>query len=361
MDKNEKLKKLDNLFKETQKKFGREVVIKYDEKENLNIKRTPLESLGLRYIFGGEGLPKGRIIETYGEPSHGKSSVANIIASDVQKRDGYVVYIDFEHSFDFSFSKKLGMNVDEEQFKLFLPDTLEDGLQLLEDICTTRAVDLVIWDSTNSAKAKREDEGEFGDANMGVNAKLYSTGLKRLVSKISKSGTSVILISQKRQKIGAIYSSPDVIGVGTACAFYSSIRFEVRRKEPILNDDKQVIGYKTRVKCIKNKTAPPNREYIFDFYNSGNVGIDYYSELADFAISYHLIEKTGSWYTLPNKERVQGKDNITKYYKDNPIEYKNTKEQIIKLLNVDDKEGTLEGENEVISEQKEIKKRKTKE
>jgi len=778
MDKKEKLKKLEGLFLETQKKFGKDIVIKFDEKENLNIPRIPLESLGLTYCFGKSGLPKGRIIETYGDESHGKSSIAMIIASDVQKAGGFVIYLDFEHSFDFDFAMKLGMDVSDEKFKLIVPDVLEDGLQMVEDVCATKAVDLIIWDSTNSAKSKKEDEGEFGDANMGTNARGFSSGLKRLIAKIGKSGTTLILVSQKRcvgedsyiltnnglkqmksltfedkvfdfqgnfcniknidkssvegkeiflknlgeiklsnnhkqtiinssfefedklvedlkigdffiqpitnvknndkayiniqsivndatnqlspnskkynlpivlnedlaffmgcffsdgsyvdnkeksdyriqftennsdrynlvkdisiklfggachtgksniniggsqikmylellgmkrygknkiipklvlssndnvvkaflrgaffnshkfdshsfiftcenekatyqiknlligyginvslkkdhkhtnltsynrifisgsdaikfnkligfaeltksnkaknfiaetnargkydvlptklvialfkkikkessinisdipyyssaqvnksksinssrlsliasiedtmlkisdselfmylkdclnilvsnkfveilnikdssfkavdlevdsndsrfivegilthnSKIGVIFGSPDVIGVGNAIKFYSSIRYEVRRREAILKD-KQIIGYQTRIKCIKNKTAPPNREYTFNFYNTGRFGIDYEAELGDFAITYGLIEKTGSWYTLPNKERVQGKENIAKYYRENPKSFLSDKATIRKMISGDDKEGQAE-------------------
>jgi recombination protein RecA len=331
MIKEEKLKKIDSVFKDIRKKYGESTLVNFEDKEDYSIERYDIESLSMKYVLGN-GLPKSRIIEIYGENMMGKSLISMLLAKDVQdKNNGFVVYLDFEFSFDYSFAKKIGLNVGSDKFKLINPSTIEEGFDILSQISKTGEIALVIWDSTNAAQTLRESENLFGSANMGQNAAMYSQCLKRIISTLAINKTTLIFISQMREKF-VLMGDPRVIGVGKAIAFASSIRMEVKRMEWLLDSKKEIIGSKIRLKVIKNKTYPPMRESEIDlFLYTNNPGIDKFAELTEYAIKFDLIKGQG-WYTLPDKTKVQGKSAVADYYRKNLDKFEEDKKQVLKVM-----------------------------
>jgi recombination protein RecA len=262
----------------------------------------------------------------------GKSLIAQVLAKDIQdKNNGYVCWLDFEYSFDYSFAQKIGLNVSSDKFKLINPNTIEEGFDIIEQLARTGEVALVCWDSVNAAQTNSESEADYGSANMGINARMFSQGLKKVLAYLSKNNTTLLLISQMREKFTTM-GDPRVIGVGKAIAFYSSIRLEVKRMEYLLDTKKEIVGSKIRLKTIKNKTYCPNKEAEIDFYlYTDNPGIDKFIELTDYAIKYSLITGKG-WYTLPDQSKVQGKEAVAEYYRNHLDKYETDKQQVLKLM-----------------------------
>ncbi len=301
----DKLKALDGIYKNIGKEYGKSIVI--DAKKEQHIPRYQIESPSLRYTMCG-GLPKGRIIEFFGPPSGGKSSISTIMAGNIQKfHDAYVVYLDIEHAFDYDYAKILGINTSMEQFQVIEPDWGEQAMNILQKLVESQAVDIIIIDSVAALVPKVELDGEMGKQHMALQARLMSQAMRKLTAIVKKSGTTLLFINQTRMKIGVTFGSPVTTTGGEALKFYSSIRQNISRigyiKDPPENGE--VVASRIRIKCGKNKTGPPMREIEFDLYYDRGIYIT--GEYLDFGITYGFVDKAGTWYSIDDNRLGQGK------------------------------------------------------
>jgi len=294
------------------RQFGKGSIMKLgDERARVPIDIIPTGSISLDVALGVGGVPRGRIVEIFGPESSGKTTLALHIIAQAQKRGGLAAFVDAEHALDANYAKKLGVDLD--NLIVSQPDTGEQALEITETLVRSGALDVVVIDSVAALVPKAEIEGEMGDAQMGLQARLMSQAMRKLAGTISKTNVCTIFINQIREKIGVIFGSPETTTGGRALKFYSSVRLDVRRIASIKNGD-EVTGNRTKVKVVKNKVAPPFREAEFDMmYGSG---ISTEGDLADLAITLGLIEKSGTWFTV-NGERMQGRENLKKHLLEN--------------------------------------------
>lgn len=332
MNKEEKQKKLETALLKIKKDQGKEVVFNLDD-DKAAMEFIPLSSLALRYVIHPQGFVRGRIYEFFGQESNGKSVLTSLIAKDVQANGGIVGLLDYEHSVDLDFNKKvIGMKTDSDNFILFTPESTEDGFKIIDDIADSGAVDLLIVDSTNAMPCKRELAGEHGDSLMGAGALALSSGLRRSIAKIAKSKMSVIFISQIRNKI-VTFGDPNVVGIGNAMKFFASCRLQVQKQKN--EDEKENEGIDQLVIKINNKKNKMYTPYRSSFLTLNlTKGLDLYGEVFDFAEQYKLLDKAGSWYTLAEEKKVQGRDKVIDYFKENQKFYDDLKSKIEKELYV---------------------------
>lgn len=320
---------LESALKQIEKQFGKGSIMKLGEREHQQLDVSPTGSLNLDRALGVGGYPRGRIIEIYGPESAGKTTVALHAVAEIQKAGGQGAFIDMEHALDPVYAEKLGVDID--NLLLSQPTTGEEGLEIMEALVRSGAVDIVVLDSVAALVPKAEIEGEMGDSHMGLQARLMSQALRKLTGAIQKSNCIAIFINQVREKIGVIFGNPETTPGGRALKFYSTIRLEVRRKEQI-KVAQQVIGNKTTVKVVKNKVAPPFRTAEFDIVYGK--GIDMNGEIIDIGAEMDIIEKSGSWYSY-NGERVgQGRENAKAFLEENP----DIREEILEKICGDSKE-----------------------
>jgi recombination protein RecA len=269
--------------------------------------------LSLDIALGTLGVPRGRVIEIYGPESGGKTTLALHIVSEAQKANGLAAFIDAEHALDVTYAKKIGVNTDD--LLISQPDTGEQALEIAETLVRSGALDVLVVDSVAALVPKAELEGEMGDAQMGLQARLMSQALRKLTGSISKSKTTVIFINQLRMKIGVFFGNPETTTGGNALKFYASQRLDIR-KMTSLKTGQDVIGFRTKVKVVKNKMAPPFREAEFDIIFGE--GISREGEVLDLASDHGIIEKSGAWYSYKGDRIGQGRDNARIFLKDNP-------------------------------------------
>ena len=313
--KNEKLKALQSAITQIEKDFGKESIMRLGEKlPKLEISAIPTGSLALDIAIGIGGIPRGRIIEIFGHESSGKSTLSMIMMSQAQKLGGVAAYIDAEHAFDSTYAKKLG--VDTENLLVSQPDYGEQGLEICERLVRSGAVDIIVVDSVAALVPKAEIEGEVGDQQIGLQARLMSQALRKLTSTISKSNSIVIFINQIRQKIGVMFGNPETTPGGLALKFYASVRLDIRPIEQIKRGD-EIIGRKLKVKVVKNKVATPFREAIFDLIFGE--GIPRENSILELGLQNEIIEKSGSWLTYKEHRLGQGRDQALNYLKQNPV------------------------------------------
>jgi len=314
MSKDDKLKALEAAITQIEKDFGKESVIKLGEKTvKLTVETIPTGALALDVATGVGGIPRGRVIEIFGPEAGGKSTLAMIIAAQAQKLGGISAYIDAEHAFDTAYAAKLGIDV--ENLYISQPDSGEQGLEITERLVRSGAVDVVVVDSVAALVPKAEIEGEMGDAQMGLQARLMSQALRKLTSSISKSRTIVIFINQIRHKIGVMFGSPETTPGGLALKFYSSMRLDIRSIEKIKHGD-EIVGNRVRVKVVKNKVAPPFRTAEFEIIFGE--GIPREGSILDLGIEQNIIEKAGAWITYKGEKIGQGQEQAKNYLKENP-------------------------------------------
>ena len=314
MSKDDKLKALEAAITQIEKDFGKESVIKLGEKTvKLTVETIPTGALALDIATGVGGIPRGRVIEIFGPEAGGKSTLAMIIAAQAQKLGGISAYIDAEHAFDTAYAAKLGIDV--ENLYISQPDSGEQGLEITERLVRSGAVDVVVVDSVAALVPKAEIEGDMGDAQMGLQARLMSQALRKLTSSISKSRTIVIFINQIRHKIGVMFGSPETTPGGLALKFYSSMRLDIRSIEKIKHGD-EIVGNRVRVKVVKNKVAPPFRTAEFEIIFGE--GIPREGSILDLGIEQNIIEKAGAWITYKGEKIGQGQEQAKNYLKENP-------------------------------------------
>ena len=315
MIKDEKMKALNLALTQIEKDFGKEAIMRLGEKNaQVDIDVIPTGVLPLDIAIGIGGIPRGRIIETFGPESSGKSTLALCIAAEAQKQGGIVAYIDAEHAMDPEYAAKLGVDID--NMLISQPDSGEQGLEISDKLVRSGAVDLIVVDSVAALVPRAEIEGEMGDSFMGLQARLMSQALRKLTSTISKSKASIIFINQLRQKIGVMWGNPETTPGGLALKFYSSVRLDIRKIETIKKGD-DVLGNRVRVKVVKNKVAAPFKQAEFDIVFG--LGIDRLGYLIDIGAAENIIEKSGSFFSYKGEKLGQGRENAKQYLKDTPL------------------------------------------
>ncbi|PWT73869.1 MAG: recombinase RecA [Proteobacteria bacterium] len=311
MDDN-KRKALQAALSQIEKQFGKGSIMRLGEHEVAqDIQVVPTGSLGLDIGLGVGGLPRGRIVEIYGPESSGKTTLTLSVIAQMQKQGGTAAFIDAEHALDPQYARKLGVKVDE--LLISQPDNGEQALEIADMLVRSGSVDVVVVDSVAALTPKAEIEGEMGEPQMGLQARLMSQALRKLTANIKRSNTLVIFINQIRMKIGVMFGNPETTTGGNALKFYASVRLDIRRIGSIKKGD-EVIGSETRVKVVKNKVAPPFKQADFDILYGE--GISREGEMIDLGVLYKVIEKSGAWYSY-NSERIgQGKDNCRDFLKE---------------------------------------------
>ena len=320
-------KNLEQAILQIEKDFGKGAIMKLGDTAKENIDVISTGCLTLDAALGIGGVPRGRIIEIYGPESSGKTTVSLHIIAEAQKLGGVAAFIDAEHALDPVYAAKLGVKIDD--LYVSQPDNGEQALDICDTLVRNGAVDIVVVDSVAALTPKAEIEGEMGENHVGLQARLMSQALRKLAGITNKSKTCVIFINQLRDKIGVVYGSPEVTTGGKALKFYASIRLDVRKGEAI-KDGANIIGYKTKVKVVKNKLAPPFKVATFDMIFGQ--GISKTSCVLDLAIEFNLIQKTGSWFSFNGEKIGQGRENAKKYIEENTEVYDDLVKTIQELL-----------------------------
>lgn len=307
-------KALESALSQIERQFGKGSIMKLgDENAIQEIESTSTGSLGLDIALGIGGLPKGRIIEIYGPESSGKTTLTLHCVAEEQKNGGVCAFVDAEHALDPQYAKKLGVDLDE--LLISQPDTGEQALEITDTLVRSGAVNMVVVDSVAALTPKVELEGDMGDHNVGVQARLMSQAMRKLTGSISKSKCMVIFINQIRMKIGVMFGSPETTTGGNALKFYSSVRLDIRRIGAIKDRD-EIVGNATRVKVVKNKVAPPFKQVEFDIMYGE--GISKNGELLDLGVKAGVVEKSGAWYSYMEERIGQGRENAKIFLKENP-------------------------------------------
>ena len=310
----DKTKALDAALSQIERSFGKGSIMRLGKNQQaMEIETIPTGSLGLDIALGVGGLPKGRVIEIYGPESSGKTTLTLHVIAEAQKKGGVCAFVDAEHALDPVYARKLGVNL--EDLLISQPDTGEQALEITDTLVRSGAVDVLVVDSVAALTPRAEIEGEMGDVQPGLQARLMSQALRKLTASISKSNTMVIFINQIRMKIGVMYGSPETTTGGNALKFYASVRLDIRRTGSIKDRD-EVTGNQTRVKVVKNKVAPPFKQVEFDIMYGE--GVSKVGELVDLGVKAGVVEKSGAWFSYDSQRLGQGRENAKAFLKANP-------------------------------------------
>jgi len=308
----DKQKTLEMAMSQIQKQFGKGAIMRLGDKTITKIDTISTGSLSLDIAIGIGGIPKGRMTEIYGPESSGKTTLALHCIAEAQKAGGNAAFIDAEHALDIGYAKNLGVNIND--LLVSQPGSGEEALEITETLVRSNALDIIVIDSVAALTPKSEIEGNMGDSQMGVQARLMSQALRKLTGAISKSNIAVVFINQIRMKIGVVFGNPETTSGGRALKFYTSLRLEIRRVTSI-KDGANVLGNRTRVKVVKNKVAPPFKKTEFDIMYGK--GISYTGDVLDLAVTLDIIDKSGSWFSY-GKERIgQGRENTKTFLDEN--------------------------------------------
>ena len=310
----EKLKALQLTIDKLEKTYGKGAVMKLSDNKVLDIPAISTGSLGLDMALGIGGIPRGRVIEIYGPESSGKTTLTMHCIAEAQKAGGLAAFIDAEHAFDKNYAEKLG--IDTENLLISQPDNGEQALEIAEHLIRSGAIDIIVIDSVAALVPKGELEGEMGESKMGLQARLMSQALRKLTGAIHKTGCACIFINQLRDKIGVMFGSPETTTGGNALKIYASVRLELRRVGHIKEGADFVLGYRTRVKVVKNKVAPPFKVVEFDIMYGQ--GISKVGEIIDLGVELEIIKKAGSWFSYNGEKLGQGRDAVKNLLLDNP-------------------------------------------
>jgi recombination protein RecA len=310
----DKTKALDAALAQIERAFGKGSIMRLGKNvKAAEVETIPTGSLGLDIALGVGGLPRGRVVEIYGPESSGKTTLTLHVIAEAQKRGGVCAFVDAEHALDPIYARKLGVNL--EDLLISQPDTGEQALEITDTLVRSGAIDVLVIDSVAALTPRAEIEGEMGESQPGLQARLMSQALRKLTASISRSNTMVIFINQIRMKIGVMYGSPETTSGGNALKFYASVRLDIRRIGAI-KDREEVVGNQTRVKVVKNKVAPPFKQVEFDIMYGE--GISKNGELIDLGVKAGVVEKSGAWFSFDSQRLGQGRENSKGYLKANP-------------------------------------------
>jgi recombination protein RecA len=312
-ERQERLKALDAAVGQIEKQFGKGSIMRLGQHNAV----APMEAIStgaisIDYALGIGGVPRGRVIEIFGPESSGKTTLALQVIAEAQRKGGLAAFVDAEHALDAVYAKKLGVDVD--NLLVSQPDNGEQALEIVEVLIRSGSVDVVVVDSVAALVPRAEIEGEMGEAQMGLQARLMSQALRKLTGAVSKSKTALIFINQLREKIGVMFGNPETTTGGRALKFYASVRIDIRRIGAIKDGD-NVVGGRTRVKVVKNKLAPPFREAEFDVMYGEGVSRE--GDLIDIAVEHKIIEKSGAWFAYGGERLGQGRENVKNFLKEN--------------------------------------------
>ncbi|MDD6540678.1 MAG: recombinase RecA [Prevotella sp.] len=308
-----KMKALQAAMSKIEKDFGKGSIMRMGDEHVEDVDVIPTGSIALDEALGVGGYPRGRIIEIFGPESSGKTTLAIHAIAEAQKLGGIAAFIDAEHAFDRFYAAKLGVDVD--NLWISQPDNGEQALEIADQLIRSSAIDILVIDSVAALTPKKEIEGDMGDSNVGLQARLMSQALRKMTGTISKTKTTCIFINQLREKIGVSFGNPETTTGGNALKFYASVRIDIRKSTPIKDGD-TVLGNLTRVRVVKNKVAPPFRKAEFDIMYGE--GISHTGEVLDLGVELNIVQKSGSWFSYNGTKLGQGRDSAKAMLKDNP-------------------------------------------
>lgn len=323
----EKLKQLNLAVDTLEKQFGKGTIMRLGDDAVVSVPIVPTGSLTLDFALGVGGLPKGRIVEVYGPESSGKTTLALHAIAEAQKQGGIAAFVDAEHAFDQMYARKLGIDV--KSLLISQPESGEQALSIVETLVRSGAVDIIVIDSVAALVPQAELEGEMGDSQMGLQARLMSQALRKLTGAISKTSCVAVFINQLRDKIGIMYGSPETTTGGKALKFYASVRLDIRKIAQI-KDGTEIIGNRTKVKVVKNKVAPPFKSVEFDIVYGK--GISKIGELIDLAVEFGIVKKSGAWFSYETERLGQGREAVKTNLKTNQELYDKIYNQVKEQL-----------------------------
>jgi recombination protein RecA len=320
----ERLRAVEMAVGQIEKQFGKGAIMRLGQKDAVTaIPAISTGAISLDYALGIGGVPRGRVVEVFGPESSGKTTLTLQIIAEAQKLGGMAAFVDAEHALDAQYAKKLGVDLD--NLLVSQPDNGEQALEIVEVLVRSGGVDVVVVDSVAALVPRAEIDGEMGEAQMGLQARLMSQALRKLTGVVSKSKTCLIFINQLREKIGVMFGNPETTTGGRALKFYASVRIDIRRIGAIKDGD-MVVGGRTRVKVVKNKVAPPFREAEFDvMYGEG---ISREGDLLDLAVDRKIVEKSGTWFAFSGDRLGQGRENVKQFLRDNPAIFKAIEDRV---------------------------------
>lgn len=322
-------KAIDLAISQIEKQFGRGSIMKMGDTLVQKISIIPTGSLALDWALGVGGLPRGRIVEIYGPESSGKTTLAQHVVAEAQKAGGAAAFIDAEHAIDVAYAQKLGVDID--NLLVSQPDTGEQALDIMEMLVRSGALDVIVVDSVAALVPQAEIDGEMGDTQVGLQARMMSKAMRKLTGILSKSQTCAIFINQIREKVGVIFGNPETTSGGRALKFYASVRLDIRRTGSI-KEKGEAVGNRVKVKVVKNKVAPPFREAEFDL--TFGEGISQTGETLDLGVEYKIVDKSGAWYMYNDQKLGQGRENAKVTLKENPEMYEEIRSQIKEKMGV---------------------------
>jgi recombination protein RecA len=324
----DRLKAVELAVGQIEKQFGKGSIMRLGQKDAiLPVACIPTGAISIDYALGIGGMPRGRVVEVFGPESSGKTTLALQVIAQAQARGGMAAFVDAEHALDAQYAQKLGVDLD--NLLVSQPDNGEQALEIVEVLVRSGGVDVVVVDSVAALVPRAEIDGEMGEAQMGLQARLMSQALRKLTGIVSKSKTCLIFINQLREKIGVMFGNPETTTGGRALKFYASVRVDIRRIGAIKDGD-QVVGGRTRVKIVKNKVAPPFREAEFDvMYGEG---ISREGDLLDLGVEHKIVEKSGTWFAYAGERLGQGRENAKQFLRDNPDTFKAIEDRVRKEL-----------------------------
>jgi recombination protein RecA len=327
-ERNERARALDVAVSQIEKQFGKGSIMRMGQRGAIQpMECIPTGSISIDYALGVGGMPRGRVVEIFGPESSGKTTLALQVIAQAQKLGGMAAFVDAEHALDAAYAKKLGVDID--NLLVSQPDNGEQALEIVELLIRSNGVDVVVVDSVAALVPRAEIEGEMGEAQMGLQARLMSQALRKLTGAVSKSKTCLIFINQLREKIGVMFGNPETTTGGRALKFYASVRIDIRRVASIKDGD-VVVGGRTRVKVVKNKVAPPFREAEFDVMYGEGVSRE--GDLLDLAVDRRIVEKSGAWFAFGGDRLGQGRENAKAFLRDNPDIFRVIEEKVRKEL-----------------------------
>jgi recombination protein RecA len=312
-ERQERLKALEVAVSQIEKQFGKGSIMRLGQQSSIAAEVISTGAISIDWALGIGGVPRGRVIEVFGPESSGKTTLALQVIAEAQRHGGLAAFVDAEHALDAGYAKKLGVDLD--NLLVSQPDNGEQALEIVEVLIRSNSVDVVVVDSVAALVPRAEIDGEMGEAQMGLQARLMSQALRKLTGAVSKSKTALIFINQLREKIGVMFGNPETTTGGRALKFYASVRIDIRRIGAI-KDGETVVGGRTRVKIVKNKMAAPFREAEFDIMYGEGVSRE--GDLIDLAVEHKIIEKSGAWFAFAGERLGQGRENVKNFLKEHP-------------------------------------------